>query len=241
MHDSVLRNACKSIVNACVPLLPRRLSTFAKHSAEMAFWRRRLSKSGGVLQNTHYEYFYTSYFNIPREDYRDVCILDIGCGPRGSLEWAGIARERVGLDPLVKDYRKLGIGRHRMSYVCAPSERIPFQDEYFDFVTCFNALDHVDNIDETLSEIVRVLREGGSFLLITEINHPPTVTEPQTISEELLDRLARSFVPAQTRLSEIRSDHDVYGSLRENLPYNRESSRHPALLSARMIKRPAAA
>lgn len=162
-------------------------------------------------------------------------------GLEGSLEWAGIARERVGLDPLVKDYRKLGIGRHRMSYVCAPSERIPFQDEYFDFVTCFNALDHVDNIDETLSEIVRVLREGGSFLLITEINHPPTVTEPQTISEELLDRLARSFVPAQTRLSEIRSDHDVYGSLRENLPYNRESSRHPALLSARMIKRPAAA
>ena len=29
---------------------------------------------------------------------------DIGCGPRGSLEWATMAAERVGLDPPVNKY-----------------------------------------------------------------------------------------------------------------------------------------
>jgi hypothetical protein len=34
--------------------------------------------------------------------------LDIGCGPRGSLEWASQATTRVCADPLAVQYGKLG-------------------------------------------------------------------------------------------------------------------------------------
>jgi SAM-dependent methyltransferase len=137
-------------------ILPQSLfDSSEKHSAEMAYWKQMHFENQGVLRNAHYKYFYTEYFAIAPEEYADRAILDIGCGPRGSLEWADNAKERVGLDPLVNQYRSLGINAHRMSYVCAPSEKIPFPEQYFDFVFSFNSLDHVDNVEATLSSRIQ--------------------------------------------------------------------------------------
>jgi len=124
-----------------------------------------------------------------------------------------------------------------MRYVCARSEKIPFPDEYFDFVTCLNALDHVDDVDKTLSEITRVLRKNGTFLLIIEINHPPTPLEPHTLSEDLIDRLSLDYFPVIVKLNAIRSDHNIYGSLRENIPYISKPYAVSGILSARLIKK----
>jgi len=54
--------------------------------------------------------------------------LDIGCGPRGSLEWADMTKERYGLDPLANEYLKLGADKHKMKYVASGAEKIPFED-----------------------------------------------------------------------------------------------------------------
>ena len=53
---------------------------------------------------------------------------------RGSREWADVAAERVGLDPLVPAYRELGIDRHQMGFCVACSECIPFADSCFDVI-----------------------------------------------------------------------------------------------------------
>ena len=50
-----------------------------------------------------------------------------------------------------------------MRYVAGRSERIPLPNGYFDFVSCLNALDHVDSFDRTNAEIERVTKNGGSF------------------------------------------------------------------------------
>jgi ubiquinone/menaquinone biosynthesis C-methylase UbiE len=223
---------------SAVSVVRRLQHNSSKHDAEMAFWRDRYQESKGKLKNSHYKYFYTSYFKIDQEEYSGRSILDIGCGPRGSLEWANNAKQRVGLDPLVKRYQKLGIGAHRMTYVCAPSELIPFPNEHFDFVASFNSLDHVDDVDKTLSEITRVLKKSGCFLLITEINHPPTPTEPQILTEELVGRLSREYTHVSVNFVAIRSDHDIYSSLHENVPYI-PSFGVPGLLCAHLIKRAA--
>ena len=105
-------------------------------------------------------------------------MLDIGCGPRGSLELADTALERVGLDPLAKEYLKLGDASHMMTYVASRSESIPFADGYFDIVCSFNSFDHVADLKRTIiAEIVRVVKPGGLFLLLSEVNHAPTKTE----------------------------------------------------------------
>ncbi|NIQ15431.1 MAG: hypothetical protein GTO02_13850, partial [Candidatus Dadabacteria bacterium] len=57
---------------------------------EFAYWEER-KKAEGILGNQHYEYFYTLHFNLNAISYNRKSILDIGCGPRGSLEWANMA------------------------------------------------------------------------------------------------------------------------------------------------------
>jgi SAM-dependent methyltransferase len=181
-----VRGSLISMVNA-VPLLGRAL----KHSRELDFWKSR-KKEEGQLDNTKYEYFYTTHFGIDREFYRGKRILDIGCGPRGSLEWADKAAERVGLDPLVPAYRKLGIDRHKMKYCAARSERIPFPGAYFDVVASVNSLDHVDDVHETIQEIARVTKPHGIFLVIVEVNHRVRACEPHNLPLDIIN----SFLPA---------------------------------------------
>jgi ubiquinone/menaquinone biosynthesis C-methylase UbiE len=125
---------------------------------------------------------FTDLVGLDASFYTRKSVLDIGCGPRGSLEWANEADRRVGLDPLADDYRALGTDVHRMEYIAGGSEQMPFADAEFDVVTSINSLDHVDDLSRTVAEIKRVMRPGGHFVLAVEVGHDPTWTEPQSLS-----------------------------------------------------------
>jgi ubiquinone/menaquinone biosynthesis C-methylase UbiE len=135
-----------------------------KADAEIAFWKSRLQKQG-VLTNDHFEYFYTTHFGLEKVFYRGKRIVDIGCGPRGSLEWATEADIRIGIDPLARMYRQLGTNCHSMQYVACGAENLPFSNGTFDVVSSFNSLDHVDDLNKVIDEISRVLTPQGYFLL----------------------------------------------------------------------------
>ena len=152
-----------------------------KREEEFAFWRARRGEEG-ELGNAHYESYFTELVGLDRDFYGGKSILDIGCGPRGSLEWADDARRRVGLDPLADDYRTLGTDAHAMEYVAGRSEAMPFEDGAFDVVTSFNSLDHVDDLKRTIAEIKRVTRAGGHVVVAVEVGHQPTWSEPQMLS-----------------------------------------------------------
>jgi ubiquinone/menaquinone biosynthesis C-methylase UbiE len=104
---------------------------------ELAFWKFKKSKEGS-LGNMHYKYFFTTYFSIPESFYHEKRVLDIGCGPRGSLEWADMAKERYGIDPLADRYLKMGASRQKMQYIKGDAEALPFESEYFDVISSFN-------------------------------------------------------------------------------------------------------
>jgi 2-polyprenyl-3-methyl-5-hydroxy-6-metoxy-1,4-benzoquinol methylase len=209
-------------------LHPRRLQE--KGQAELSYWRARKAAEDDALR-THPEWprIYTLHFGLDASFYEGKRVLDVGCGPRGTLEWMTQAAERVGLDPLVGAYRELGIDAHAMSYVEAGAEDIPFEAEHFDVITCFNALDHVDELQLAISELTRVARQGATLLLITEVNHQPTPTEPQAFGWEVLDRFS-----GWQALSEKRNEmgSDIYGSLIADIPYGDG----PGLLSARLVR-----
>ncbi|MEX1268916.1 MAG: class I SAM-dependent methyltransferase [Balneolaceae bacterium] len=165
---------------------------FWKSYSELVYWKRRKNKEGD-LSNDHYDYFYTEHFQINHDEYTDKRVLDIGCGPRGSLEWATMANERIGLDPLADKYLKLGADQHKMKYVTSGSEQIPFRDSYFDIVCSFNSLDHVKNVEESIAEIKRVTAPNGLFLLMVEANHKPTNCEPHEIKPEIIKQFEPEF------------------------------------------------
>lgn len=183
-----------------------------KEYGELLYWRIRKIQEGGRLNNEYYKYYYTSGFSLSMLDYEGKNILDIGCGPKGSLEWANQAAERIGLDPLADSYMKIGANKHLMKYVKGYAEDMPFEDKYFDFVCSFNNLDHVNDLQQTCKEINRVLKPGGLFLLMVEIHAKPTTTEPQPLPWSLL----KDFFPDLEVLEEGHYENVVKNRMYSN-------------------------
>ena len=203
----------------------------AKEAAELAYWRERVAHEG-TLGHDHYERVFTAHFELTTAFFAGKRVLDVGCGPRGSLEWADGAAERVGLDPLVDRYRELGIDRHAMRYVSAPAEHMPLPDASFDIVATLNSLDHVDDVDRAVAEITRVAAPGATWLLTVEVGHAPTATEPHALEWDVIEAFTGWRVEWSAR-SGVRGDHDIYASIDEELPY----VSGPGLLRARLTRR----
>lgn len=221
--------------------MPMNRSLSIKNSAELAFWQNRQQQQG-VLTNTHFEYFYTTQFGLEKTFYCDKKILDIGCGPRGSLEWADVASLCVGVDPLADAYRQLGTDPHRMNYVACGAETLPFPNTTFDVVCSFNSLDHVDDLGQVITEIQRMLVSGGLFLLITDIHHQPTVLEPHAYSWDIVD----GFLPGLEVIDQKQIEHtvfgpegfsDIYRSLQQGTPYDHNNlSQRSGVLAVKFCK-----
>jgi ubiquinone/menaquinone biosynthesis C-methylase UbiE len=147
-----------------------------------------------------------------------------------------MARERVGLDSLAESYRALGTAAHRMRYVASGAEHIPFDDGYFGVVCSFNSLDHVDDLDQTVSEIIRVIEPGGLFLLITDIHEDPTTCEPIVFSWDIVER----FQPGLTLIDERHFEKPVdgvYQSIDATVPFDHANpAKRYGVLSAKFRK-----
>lgn len=208
-----------------------------KERHELDYWRKRHQEESGRLGNEHYERFYTTFFGLDRAFYTGKRIIDIGCGPRGSLEWADMTAERVGVDSLANEYRKLGADRHKMTYVDAGAESIPVPDAHFDVAFSFNSLDHVDDLARAIGEIKRIVKPGGLFLLITEVNHDATATEPQCFTFDVVDLFAPEFALLSSRRFEM-SPAGIYQSLDADRAYDdADPRRRDALLCAKFERR----
>jgi ubiquinone/menaquinone biosynthesis C-methylase UbiE len=206
-----------------------------KGEAEFEFWRKTREDAGGTLHNDHFEQLFTNQFDLTREFFAGRCILDIGCGPRGSLEWATEATRRVGLDPLVDRYRDLGIGEHAMEYCLAPAEKIPFPDESFDVVSSLNSLDHVDDLHRTLEEITRVLVTGGSFLVEVEFGHRPTDAEPIEIPADFVESMQPTFQALLNKRFAVSGDR-VHSAYAEAVPYREGKRYRPGVMVTHLVK-----
>jgi ubiquinone/menaquinone biosynthesis C-methylase UbiE len=220
-------------------LASRRSRGGSKRGRELAYWRERRATHGPLeLSNAHYAWCFTDCFDLPIELYDGKRVLDVGCGPRGSLEWAERAAERVGLDPLADEYRRLHSREHAMTYVAAAAESIPFPDSHFDVVATMNSLDHVDDLAKTIAELTRVTRPGGLALILTDVNHRPTPTEPQSFSWDVLDRFGRCWRVIDRRDYERHGDN-MNDNLRAATQYDHSrGERRPGVLAARLERSP---
>lgn len=154
---------------------------------EMDYWMDLRHECPG-WHNDHFRQTFDEHFGLTNDQTSGKRILDIGCGPLGSLEWATKAAYRVGLDPLSTSYRQLGTCNHQMDYVAGDCEALPYPDKYFDFVSSFNSLDHVDNLDLVISEINRVITDGGLLYILSDIHDEPTICEPQVLQWNLAEK-----------------------------------------------------
>jgi ubiquinone/menaquinone biosynthesis C-methylase UbiE len=207
-----------------------------KEAHELAYWRER-KKAEGTMNNEHYQHFYTKHFGLDVADYRDQFIVDIGCGPRGSLEWATTAKRRIGVDPLADRYLELGASQHQMEYLAAEAEQIPLEDGECDAVFSFNSLDHVRDVNLAVKEIARITRSGGLFLLLVEINQRPTKTEPHTVTVDGLLKMLEPYFSAKKMEVYRRNGNGMYDSIRaDDQVQDPCATSEVAYLSAKLVR-----
>ena len=205
-----------------------------KGDHELAFWRERLAEEG-VLRGPHYPNIMMAQFGLTPDFFFGKAVLYVGCGPRGSLEWCE-SPLRVGLDPLSVRYLEIGVGDHAMDYVASGAEAMPFRDGAFDVVTSMNSLDHVDDLDTTIAELVRVIRPGGTLLLVTAVGHEPSPTEPTTFGFDVVNAFGPAMQVVSADRYELKHRH-VHASTLAAVPYDETQGDHEGVLRARLDKR----
>lgn len=108
-------------------------------------------------------YYFDKYFD------KEKCIsLDFGCGNGDFMLYA---KERGYKFKGVENYcDEVNIAQYHTSpmkefiSVISSSERLPFEDKTFDFVTSVQVFEHVEFLDFSLGEIKRVLKDHGKVL-----------------------------------------------------------------------------
>lgn len=105
-------------------------------------------------------------------DFTGKKVLDVGCGLGGKSCFYSAATDSwltVGLD---RDIESLSLARKlstdcsaNLFWLCAPIERMPLLNEWFDIIIAEDVFEHVMNPEESLRECIRVLRPGGSLII----------------------------------------------------------------------------
>jgi ubiquinone/menaquinone biosynthesis C-methylase UbiE len=149
----------------------------ASQRLELDFWKRW--KEAAPYQNLDIPKYWTEElgrFGCTREIFTGRRVLDIGCGPYGLIHYVDNASERVRVDPLLPQYEsKMPLSGPQLS-LAGLGEHLPLKPASIDIAICFNALDHMQDPGAALEEIRRVLRPGGTLLLM--IHTFPKWTRP---------------------------------------------------------------
>lgn len=127
-------------------------------------------------------------------------LLDVGCG---LCHWSRLLTpylaENPGIyavdndpkwavaDPEVKkDFRKLGA---QFSLQAADARTLPFEDDFFDMVTCQTVLIHIKNPAQALSEMKRVLKPGGTILCVEPNNRIQSLIKSSLSADDSVEEI----------------------------------------------------
>jgi SAM-dependent methyltransferase len=143
---------------------------------------------------------------------RDRAVLDAGCGVGyGTAHLAEMAASVVGVD---RDEGAIAYARERyarpnVEFRVGDLLDLEVADDSFDVVCSFETIEHLEDVDAFLAEIVRVLRPGGVFLVST-----PCADETTASPENPFHRVELSPGDFEALLRRSFREVELYGQRR---------------------------
>lgn len=125
-----------------------------------------------------YPYIYYQLNKLRLEHNAGTKILDVGSGVTfftTFLAEKGFDITATDIDPIAeKDLTKaievIKPQNGKANFKLCSEDSLPFGDNEFDFVTSLSVIEHVNNLNKNISEIYRVLKPGGFFILTFDID-----------------------------------------------------------------------
>src|SRR5262245_51049092 len=103
---------------------------------------------------------------------KDKRVLDLACGEGyGARMLAETASSVVGIDIDENVIRHASVkyaGSTNLQFISGSITAVPIQDAHsFDVVTCFEAIEHIEDQEALLAEVKRLLKPDGTFIVST--------------------------------------------------------------------------
>lgn len=147
-------------------------------------------------------FFHTDRYRFACEFTEGKNVIDCAAGTgygANILKMLGRAKSVVGAE-INKDavkYAQKNYGSNEVTFVEGSILELPFEDNSFDVFTSFETLEHIDNEDKQFSEVKRVLKDGGLYILSTPNDWKSDVTNPHHVRQydyaKLKNVLSRNF------------------------------------------------
>jgi SAM-dependent methyltransferase len=124
----------------------------------------------GQLENTHWWFIVRQKIIlqalrkfIPADQTGRLKILNVGAASGGSSKWLSGLGDTVSLenDPLFLSYLS---GQH-LVVINGSITDIPLEDDSFDLVCALDVIEHLENDQKAVEELVRVCKPGGSICI----------------------------------------------------------------------------
>jgi demethylmenaquinone methyltransferase/2-methoxy-6-polyprenyl-1,4-benzoquinol methylase len=140
-----------------------------------------------------------------------MTVLDVAIGTgavaRGAVQLVGPTGWVIGVDPsrnMIAQARKHFTGPISRGV----AERLPFRDDYFDFVTMGIALRHVPDLVATFGEYFRVLKPGGTMWILE--GHAPASRIRRRLMRFMMFRMVPAMTLLATRSREAKEFMEFY-------------------------------
>jgi SAM-dependent methyltransferase len=96
------------------------------------------------------------------QDINNKRILDFGCGDGRYKKYIITKNEYIGID-----VAESGHGENKNYDLLYDKKKIPFEDKAFDVIIFTEVLEHIEDVDLTISELNRVLKKNGKIFVTT--------------------------------------------------------------------------
>ena len=125
--------------------------------------------------------------------------LEVGCGEGyGVAILAPQATEYQAVDKFQTDLDRYIADHPNVHFQQTSVPPFPFQDNYFDSLVSFQVIEHIEEDEELVSEMYRVLKKGGKLVLTTpnikmSLTRNPWHIREYTVSQ--LEKLMKKYFP----------------------------------------------
>jgi 2-polyprenyl-6-hydroxyphenyl methylase/3-demethylubiquinone-9 3-methyltransferase len=122
----------------------------------------------------------SNHFNKSRFEFFDsyipslkgLKVLDIGCGGGLACEFlaklgANVSGIDLSLNSIKAAQEHAAKSNLHIDYQCGVAENLPYDENTFDAVMCFDVLEHIEDLEKVISEAYRVLKRNGTFFFDT--------------------------------------------------------------------------
>lgn len=149
-------------------------------TAEFKWWQNYLRNKDSISYLEWKRSYWKAFLqkcslNLPENS---VC-LDAGCGPAGIF----IILENMpvdAIDPLIDKYETLDIfdkkAHANVNFIKSSIEKFNPERQY-DYIFCLNAINHVENLDKSITNLSVLLKPGGTIIISTDV-HRHSILKP---------------------------------------------------------------